>query len=143
MKTTKEEVTSTSAPAPAAEEAVASSAPAPEKSETQPKQEISAEEEKKIVESVLKQLTPFVEQLVSAEVQRALSGQPDFDVNNGFPGFQGGASFPPPEILMSMMNDFTRGGFVGDINAFPPNFSPQGPTGAPSGVGGSFRVSFT
>ncbi len=111
---TTEEVTLASAPAPTAEqekpkteEATATSASAPQKSETQPTQEITPAEEKKIVDSVLKQLTPFVEQLVAAEVQRVLSGQPDFDANNGFGNFPllfgGGPIFasshggPPPQ----------------------------------------------
>ncbi len=43
---------------------------------------------------------------------------------------------------MSVMNDFARGGVAGDINAYPPNISPQGSAGAPSGVGGSLIASF-
>jgi hypothetical protein len=40
----------------------------------QPKKELTHEEEKKIVDTVLKKLTPLVEQLVAAEVRRVLSG---------------------------------------------------------------------
>ncbi len=49
---------------------------------------------------------------------------------------QGGPPFIPPELLMSMMNDLTRGGVGGDI----PNFQysgppPRGPASAPGGIG--------
>ena len=110
-----------------------------EKKEGEKKVEITPEEEQKIVESVLKQLTPVVEQFVAAEIRRALRGQTDSDDENGFmpfpfmfgggpmfatpragpagqasqqqsSGFQGDASFIPPELLMSMMNDFTQVG---------------------------------
>lgn len=61
-------------------------------SSTQPKQgekkvEVTPEEEQKIVESVLKQLTPIVEQFVAVEIRRALSGQTDSDDENGFMPF--------------------------------------------------------
>ncbi len=65
-KKTTEETTST---------AVSSS----QQGETPQKQEITKEEEKKIVDAVLKELTPFVEQLVAIEVQRVLSGETGHD----------------------------------------------------------------
>ncbi len=53
----------------------------------------------------------------------------------------GGAAFIPPELLMAMMNDLTRGGIGGGIPGFPPNMPP--PPHGPAGVGGqSIIVSY-
>jgi len=57
----------------------------------------------------------------------------------------GGAAFIPPELLMAMMNDLTRGGIGGGIGGgipgFPPNMPP--PPHGPAGVGGqSIIVSY-
>ena len=66
----------------------AAAASSTQQKEPEKKLEITPEEEKKVVESVLKQLTPFVEQLVAAEIRRVLSGQTDSDDENGFNPFQ-------------------------------------------------------
>lgn len=83
------------------EEATLATAPAPQQNEAQQKQVVTPEEEKKIVESVLKQLTPLVEQLVAAEIRRVLSGQTDSDDDNGFVQFPfmfgGGPIFAAPQ----------------------------------------------
>ncbi|CAF1483949.1 unnamed protein product [Rotaria magnacalcarata] len=128
------------------------------------------EEEEKIVETVIKQLTPIVEQLVAAELRRVLSGQNNQDDDNDFAPFPfmfassapmfvsshgdpstqdfqqqptnrqanfsggpGGSPFIPPELLMTMMNDLTRGGFrdgmtSGSFNGPPPRGFAGGPT---------------
>ncbi|CAF1636252.1 unnamed protein product, partial [Adineta ricciae] len=124
--------------------------------QTDEKKEITKEDEEKIVESVLKQMTPIVEQLVAAEVRRTLlakeGGQDDdndfvpfpFMFGGGpmpppganFGGVSGGAAFIPPELLMSMMSDLARGGVAGDMPDFSANAPPRGPGGAPVGVGG-------
>ncbi|CAF3564151.1 unnamed protein product [Rotaria socialis] len=132
---------------------------------------LSKEEEEKVVETVIKQLTPLVEQLVAAELRRVLSGQNSQDADNdfvpfpfmfassapmfasshgdpstqnfqqqqqptnrqaNFSGGPGSSPFIPPELLMTMMNDITRGGFrdgmtSGSFNVSPPRGAAGGP----------------
>ena len=61
------------------EETTSTTVSSSQQDETQQKQEITKEEEKKIVDAVLKELTPFVEQLVATEVRRVLSGETGHD----------------------------------------------------------------
>lgn len=126
------------------------------------KVELTPEEEKKVVESVLKQLTPLAERLVAAEIRRVLSGQTDSDDENGFGpfpfmfgggpifatarggptgqtsqqqagGFPGGASFIPPELLMSMVNDFAQVGVAEGMPNYSANVPPGASAGRPAG----------
>ena len=72
----------------------------PSHGQTEEKKEITKEDEEKIVESVLKQMTPIVEQLVAAEVRRTLlskeGGQDDDNDFVPFPFMFGGGPMPPP-----------------------------------------------
>ncbi len=83
------------------EEVTSATAPTQQQNEAQQKPEVTPEEEQKIVESVLKQLTPFVEQFVAAEIRRVLSGQTDSGDDNGFVTFPfmfgGGSIFAAPQ----------------------------------------------
>ena len=109
-------------------------APSSQQSETKQKQEVSPEEEKKIVESVIKQLTPLVEQFVASEIRRALSGQTDSDDENGFlpfPFLFGGAGAGGP--LFASGNGGVNGNIPNNVSGAP---LPQGFVGLPGGIGG-------
>ena len=56
-------------------------------------------------------------------------------------GMSGGPQFIPPELLMNMMNDLTRGNLGDNLAGFsgntpPPQASRAGPYAAPTGVEG-------
>lgn len=91
------------------EQAESTDASAPKQDEAQEKPKLTEDEEKKVVDSVLKQLTPLVEQLVAAEVRRILlGGQNNQDDENDFvpfpfmfasgaPAFVSSHGGPPPQ----------------------------------------------
>jgi hypothetical protein len=79
------------------EETVSTSVSVSKQDETPEKTEITKEDEEQIVASVLKQMTPIVEQMVAAEVRRVRSGQEDDNDFVPFPFmFGGGPIFAGP-----------------------------------------------
>jgi len=79
------------------EETLSTSVSASKQDETPEKKEITKEDEEQIVASVLKQMTPIVEQMVAAEVRRVRNGQEDDNDFVPFPFmFGGGPVFVGP-----------------------------------------------
>ena len=109
VSTNKEDREEKASRAEKLEELTLSNASASQQNQAQKKQDLTSQEEEKIVQTVVNQLTPVVEQLVLTEVRRALCDQSDHDFMpfpfmfaNNAPIFASRCAGPIP-------NDFQQG----------------------------------